>query len=140
MLVWTASRSIRVSLASGTVLFLLSAAHIAVAQEAHNTGSAPPPSQIFALTDTKDLVEAGVKAEAVEYKGRKAVRITTREDGDLDGFAFVNGTNFHDGTIEVDVATKITRPPGVRMPGFTGIAFRAPSRRLALRAVLSSPG
>lgn len=122
---WIISRSIKVSLVSGTVLFLLSAAHIARAQEAHNSGSAVPPSQSFALTDTKDLVEAGVKAEAVDYRGRKAVRITTREDGDLDGFAFVNGTNFHDGTIEVDVATKITRPPGVRMPGFTGIAFRA---------------
>jgi hypothetical protein len=37
----------------------------------------------------------------------------------------VNGTALHDGTIDVDMAVKITLPPGVRMPGFTGIAFRA---------------
>jgi hypothetical protein len=36
----------------------------------------------------------------------------------------VNGTEFHDGTIDVDIATKVTTPPGVRMPGFVGIAFR----------------
>src|SRR5207249_5233207 len=29
------------------------------------------------------------------------------------------------GTIEADIALKITTPPGVRMPGFVGIAFRA---------------
>jgi Domain of Unknown Function (DUF1080) len=81
-----------------------------------------PPTQTFALADTRDLQEAGVKAEAVEYLGRKAVRLTT--DGEA-GFAFLKGTDFHDGTIEVDIATKVTTPPGVRMPGFTGIAFRA---------------
>ena len=92
------------------------------AQEAQNTSKTVPTSQTFALTDTKDLVEQGVKAEAVEYLGRKAVRLTAQGE---DGFAFVNGTQFHDGTIEVDLATKVTTPPGVRMPGFTGIAFRA---------------
>jgi hypothetical protein len=42
-----------------------------------------------------------------------------------DGFAFLRGTDFQDGTIEADIALKITTPPGVRMPGFVGIAFRA---------------
>lgn len=109
----------------GVMLLLLSAGRIGGAQEAHNTDTAAPASQIFALTDTKDLVvEPGVKAEAVEYRGRKAVRLT-KESADGDGLAFVNGTQFRDGTIEVDIATKVTRPPGVRMPGFSGIAFRA---------------
>jgi hypothetical protein len=105
-------------------LLLASAADLACAQGVRSTDLAVPPSQTFSLSDTKDLVEAGVKAEAVEYHGRKAVRLTRQED-DGSGMAFVKGVQFHDGTIEVDVATKITRPPGVRMPGFTGVAFRA---------------
>jgi hypothetical protein len=112
--------SIGISLVSG--LLLLSAVHAAGAQAVRNTDPAAPTSQTFALTDTKDLVEQGVKAEAVEYLGRRAVRLTTQGE---DGFAFVNGTQFHDGTIEMDIATKLTTPPGGRRPGFTGIAFRA---------------
>ena len=83
---------------------------------------AAPASQTFPLANAQDLVGDGVKVEAVEYLGRKAVRLTTVGE---DGLTMVKGTNFRDGTIEVDVATKITRPPGVRAPGFIGIAFRA---------------
>ena len=119
------SRSIKISLSSGVVLFLLSAIHIVRAQEGHSADASVPTSQTFALTDTKDLVvEPGVKAEAVEYRGRKAVRLT-KEAVDEPGIALVNGMQFHDGTIEVDIATKVTTPPGAKRPGFTGIAFRA---------------
>jgi hypothetical protein len=107
---------------SGVVLLLWSAVHLWGAQEVHNAAPATPASQTFALTDTNDLVEQGVKAEVVEYRGRKAVRLTTQGE---DGLALVKGTQFRDGTIEVDIATKVTTPPGVRRPGFTGIAFRA---------------
>lgn len=91
-------------------------------------GQATPEAQTFALSDTKDLVLVNVKAEAVEYKGRKAVRITKEKDtakSDFDGFALLKGTDFQDGTIEADIALKITRPPAYRVPGFLGIAFRA---------------
>ncbi len=80
-------------------------------------------AQTFALNDTKDLVLLNVKAEATEYKGRKAVRLT--KDTEKDGFALLRGTDFQDGTIEGDIALRITTPPAVRMPGFVGIAFRA---------------
>jgi hypothetical protein len=80
-------------------------------------------AQTFALNDTKDLVLINVKAEAVEYQGRKCVRITN--DTEKDGFALLRGADFQDGTIEADIALKITTPPGVRMPGFVGVAFRA---------------
>ena len=86
-------------------------------------GQATCNAQTFALSDTKDLVLVNVKADAVEYKGRKAVRLTN--DTQKDGFALLRGTDFQDGTIEGDIALKITTPPGVRMPGFVGIAFRA---------------
>jgi hypothetical protein len=37
---------------------------------------AVPKVQTFALTETKEVVLQNVKAEAVEYKGRKAIRLT----------------------------------------------------------------
>src|SRR5207248_9005003 len=81
-------------------------------------------AQSFALTDLNDLsVTGGGKAETVEYQGRKAFRLTTQSDKDI--FAFLKGTQFQDGAIEADIALKITTPPGVRMPGFVGIGFRA---------------
>ncbi|HEX4230168.1 MAG TPA: family 16 glycoside hydrolase [Bryobacteraceae bacterium] len=86
-------------------------------------GQTTSNAQTFALSDTKDLVLVNVKADSVEYNGRKAVRLT--KDTEKDGFALLRGTDFRDGTIEADIALKITTPPGVRMPGFTGIAFRA---------------
>src|SRR5690349_9850413 len=79
--------------------------------------------QTFALSDTKDLVLQNVKAQSVEYKGRKAVLLT--KDKEEDGFALLPGTDFQDGTIDADIALKTTVPPGVRMPGFVGLAFRA---------------
>ena len=73
--------------------------------------------------DPASLEAHNVKAELVDYQGRKAVRLTTAaQDGA--GFAVLQGVQFQDGTIEADIAVKITTPPGVRMPGFIGLAFR----------------
>ena len=82
-----------------------------------------PQTQSFPLGDTNDLTVTGGKAEAVEYQGRKAVRLATQSSEDV--FALLKGTQFQDGTIEADIALKTTTAPGVRMPGFVGIAFRA---------------
>lgn len=76
----------------------------------------------FALADTNDLTVTGGKAEPVEYQGRKSVHLTT-EKGEV--FAFLKGIQFQDGVIETDLALKTTTAPGVRNPGFLGIAFRA---------------
>jgi hypothetical protein len=80
--------------------------------------------QALSMTDTKALVTHTINAEVVDYAGRKAVKLTTPKDVE-DGFAFIAGTDFQDGTIEADLAVKLLTPPGVRMPGFLGIAFRA---------------
>ena len=78
----------------------------------------------YPLSGAQDLLDVKVKSESAEYKGRKAVRVTKESFGD--GFALLKNSDFQDGTIEVDLAVKITNvPPGARMPGFTGIAFRA---------------
>jgi hypothetical protein len=79
----------------------------------------PPP------LDPASLVAHNVKADTVDYLGRKAVRLTVDSPNNPGaGFAGLPGADFQDGTIEADLAVKITTPPGVRMPGFTGIAFR----------------
>jgi hypothetical protein len=83
------------------------------------------PAQTFSPIDPTGLELHGVKAEAAEYLGRKALRLTTVSQEDTSGFAFLPGIDFQDGTIEADVAVRITTPPGVRMPGFLGVAFRA---------------
>jgi hypothetical protein len=89
---------------------------------------AAPKVQRFPLTDTKDLILVNVKAAAVEYQGRKCVRLTNdMKNNGFAGFALLRGTeDFQDGTIKADIAVKIaTPPPPFHMPGFVGIAFRA---------------
>jgi hypothetical protein len=81
-------------------------------------------AQSVPLTDGNNLIVTGGKAETVEYQGQKAVRLTTTESKE-EVFAFLKGIQIQDGTIEADIALKRTTPPGVRMPGFIGIAFRA---------------
>jgi hypothetical protein len=83
----------------------------------------PPRVQTFPLKDTTELIAPKVKTEAVSYRGRKCVRITV-EGEDNEGLALLTGTDFQDGVIEADLALKTTMPPGVRYPGFVGIAFR----------------
>ena len=100
-------------------IFTFLSAHAQVPRTPEPTTQA---AHSFTLTDPKDLIVTGGKAETVEYKGRKAVRLTTQSNGDI--FAFLKGIQIQDGTIEVDIAMKVTTPPGVRMPGFIGIAFR----------------
>ncbi|MBV9499014.1 MAG: hypothetical protein JO138_06555 [Acidobacteriaceae bacterium] len=87
-------------------------------------GQATATIQTFPLQDTNGLIPTrNVKAEAVEYQGRRAVRLAY--EGHEDGFAVLPGTDFQDGVIEAEIALKVTTPPGVRNPGFLGIAFRA---------------
>src|SRR5882757_2499238 len=106
---------------------------LAIALTWASFGQTASNAQTFALSDTKDLVPLNVKADAIEYKGRKAVRLT--KDTEKDGFALLRGTDFQDGAIEVDIALKITAPPGVRMPGFVtpggAVIFKAMSTSIA---------
>lgn len=87
--------------------------------------SAAPAVQSFPLNDATGLEAHNARFEAATYQGRRAIRMTTVTQGDDAGFALLPGTDFQDGIIEVDLAVKILMPPGARMPGFTGVAFRA---------------
>jgi hypothetical protein len=116
------------------LLILLAAAPLTAA-----TDPTVPSAQTFPLTDTKDLIEQGVHAEAAEYLGRKAVRLT-RPGEDAGGFALLKDSHFRDGTIEVDLAAKITAPPELRGPGFLGIAFRTAPDASAFDLFYLRPG
>ena len=83
----------------------------------------PTRVQTFPLRDTSGLIASKVKTESATYLGRKCVRITMEGD-DHDGLALLPRADFQDGVIEADIALKVTTPPGVRYPGFIGIAFR----------------
>ena len=85
-------------------------------------------SQTFPLSGTQDLEARDVKLESAQYKGRKAVRITLpASPAHGPRFTFLRGVDFADGTIEADVAAKMTMimPAGSPPPTpFIGIAFR----------------
>ncbi len=87
------------------------------------SGGAAPAVQEFPLRETTGLIERNVKLEAAEYLGRRAVKLTMAPSSS--GLAFLPGVEFQDGVIEADVAVKVLTPPGGRMPGFIGVAFRA---------------
>jgi hypothetical protein len=91
-------------------------------------------AQILALDSTSGLQPYGVKIEAATYRGRKAVRVVPAATADAElatakndeggGIVVLQGTSFHNGTIEVDVAGKprVGALPDAR--GFVGLAFR----------------
>ena len=79
------------------------------------------------LNDAALVQPRHVTVKATRYRGSDALEV--RQTGpyrgfDTDTFAFVPGLDFHDGTIEVDVAGSSLpdAPPNAR--GFVGIAFR----------------
>ena len=81
----------------------------------------------LALDDVAQVEARNVTVRAVEYRGGPALEVRRRVSGaapDIDTFAFVPGLDFHNGTIEVEVAgTPLPdAPPGAR--GFVGVVFR----------------
>ena|SRR5215469_13846766 len=91
-------------------------------------------AQAFSLNSTNGLNPHDVTVEAVTYQGRKAVRVTpaapadaeltARKNGEGGGIVVLQGTSFHNGTIELEVAgePRAGAPPDAR--GFVGLAFR----------------
>jgi hypothetical protein len=71
------------------------------------------------------LTPHNVKVTAVDYQGKHAVRIV--EDGTVgngEAYALVTGPEFHDGTIEVEMAGRPAAGAAEGARGFIGIAFR----------------
>ena len=76
------------------------------------------------------LVPHNVKLQAVDYQGKKAVRIT--EDGQIangEAYAVVKAAAFHNGAIDVELAGRPAAGAGEGARGFIGIAFRMQNDR-----------
>jgi hypothetical protein len=91
-------------------------------------------AQTFELDSTKGLRAHDVTVEAVAYRDRKAVRVmpaaaadaelVAPKNGEGGGVVVLQGTSFHNGTIEVDVAGKPRAGAPSDARGFIGVAFR----------------
>lgn len=85
-------------------------------------------AEVSLRLDQASQVEAhNVTVRAVDYRGHPALevrRIVSGAAPDIDTFAFVPGLDFHDGTIELEIAGSPLpdAPPGAR--GFVGAVFR----------------
>ena len=79
------------------------------------------------LNDASAVRPRNVMVNAVAYRGSDALEI--RQTGptrgfDVDSFAFVPDLDFHDGTIDVDVAGSLLPTALTGARGFIGVAFR----------------
>ena len=93
----------------------------------HAAGAASATTEFSLSLDRAAQVEPHyVSVRAVEFHGSPALEIqrTTDRGPDGDTFAFVPGLDFHDGTIEVDVAGSVLPNAIADARGFIGIVFR----------------
>ncbi len=82
----------------------------------------------ISLNSTDALKLVNVKAEAVTFKGRQALRVTdtaSAATGDEGRLAILTKTDFQDGIIEVDLTGDVAPKAVEGARGFVGLAFRA---------------
>ena len=92
-----------------------------------HSSSASGPIRRLALNSSEGLELVDAKAEVITYKGRHALHLVALPDHAPAGsmMAIVSGTDFKDGTIEVEVAGSPGRDAAADDRGFIGLAFRA---------------
>jgi Domain of Unknown Function (DUF1080) len=106
-------------------LFLVSAGLLIYGASGQETKT---PAAAFRLDSLDGLEAVNTKAEVVAYRGRSAVHLIPlpgQESSDEAMVVLLGGTNFKDGTIEVEVAgvPRAGAPADAR--GFIGVEFRA---------------
>ena len=83
-------------------------------------------AQSTPLDNLDEMQPRNVKAECVTYKGRKALAVSDAAPGHVaDGIQLVilNGTEFQEGVIEIDLAGEPGANAGGGARGFVGVAF-----------------
>jgi hypothetical protein len=73
----------------------------------------------------EQLTPNKVRLESVEYKGKKAIKVT--EAGEVangEAYAIVKGMEFRNGTIDLELAGEPAKSAGAAARGFIGVAFR----------------
>jgi len=99
----------------------------AAALTAIDASSLGGPEFFLPLDDAAQVAARNVSVKAVDYRGSPALEVRRLVSGaapDIDTFAFVPSFDFHNGTIEIEVAGSPLpdAPPGAR--GFVGVVFR----------------
>ena len=85
----------------------------------------------FPLDSVAGLELVNAKVEAISYRGRTAIHLGPlpgRENSDEAAIAILKGSDFKDGTIEVEVAGAPRAGAAPDLRGFIGILFRVQSR------------
>jgi hypothetical protein len=92
--------------------------------------SSKGPTTTLRLDSVNGLELVDAKAEVVNYRGRAAVHLVPLPDQrkDYSMLAIVSGTDFKDGTIEIDVAGSPRKDADPSDRGFIGLAFRSQDR------------
>jgi hypothetical protein len=91
----------------------------------------PRPSTTFRLDSLKDVEIINVKADAVTYRGKHAVRLLdssaqpVRTHPQKEAIAILKNSDFKDGTIEAEIAGAPRQGAPDNIRGFVGIAFRS---------------
>ena len=82
-------------------------------------------AKIFPLESVKDLELVNVKAEAIEFEGKKGIQIS-KVEGEINGetLVIIPETNFKNGIIEIELSGEPGIDAGAQMRGFVGVAFR----------------
>lgn len=85
------------------------------------------PAALLAQTAAQ-LTPHNVNIENVEYRGRKAVKVTEKGDvPNAEAYAVLTGRSFRNGTIEIDLAGTPGAKAGPAARGFIGVGFRTQS-------------
>lgn len=98
--------------------------HLFVALASLSVAAAPP---VWKLDSPQGLEMLRGSVEAASYRGRRALHLmpapgTGLSEGDM--LAVLSGTDFKDGTIELDLAGAPRRGTDPTSRGFVGVAFR----------------
>ena len=72
----------------------------------------------------QELKPLNVDIAKVEFKGRTAWKVTPKGPGDQETMAFIQGVDFENGTIELELAGAPGAGAGEGARGFAGVAFR----------------
>jgi len=99
-------------------------------------------AQTIPLDSPNQLKLVNVKAEAVTFKGRKAIRVHDAAPADLGDegrLAILPDTDFQDGVIEVDLAGEPRPGAGEGARGFVGIAFRVAADQSRFECIYLRP-
>jgi len=92
-----------------------------------STGFIQVKSRAISFDNPAEMQLRNVKTELVDYKGRKALRVTDAAPANTpDGVQLVilNKTDFQDGVIEIELAGEPGSNAGEGARGFVGVAFR----------------